>query len=128
MRLRINGGWFVPVDPALSTEKASLFWLYQFLPLIIPLEPAPARLGVRHRTVPWAVFSAARRYLDTEGCHLIWIERGITHRFWLDEEPVAGRQYSAALVPDDMGSVRPGLSCASATPFLVALIPVPIAP
>jgi hypothetical protein len=52
------------------------------------------------------VFENARRYLDAEGCHLIWTERGITHRFWLDETPIVGRHYSAALVPDDMGSVR----------------------
>ena len=106
VRSRINGGWFVPVDPTLPSEKASLFWLYQFLPLIIPLELAPARLGASQHTVPWSVFEAARRSLDAEGCYLIWIERGITHRFWLDKEPAAGRHYSAALVPDDMGSVR----------------------
>lgn len=106
VRSRINGGWFVPVDPTLPTTEALLFWRHDALPSVILLEPISHGLYVTGTIIHWQAFETEHRLADRDGWHVLITRRGVTHRLWFRTPPEEGRCYFAALPADPFGPSR----------------------
>jgi hypothetical protein len=91
-------------DPAGSSQDQAIFWAPEVLPTIIPIvRSAAASSG---NVVSLAELSAGEIRQASDGWHVLLRIRGIEHRLWLREPPVADSAYAAELPFDEDFEIR----------------------
>jgi hypothetical protein len=91
-------------DPAGSSQDQAIFWAPEVLPAIVPI--------VRSTAVPdgnglsLAEISAGEIRQASDGWHVLLRIRGLEHRLWLKEPPVAEQAYAAELPFDEDFEIR----------------------
>jgi hypothetical protein len=91
-------------DPAGSSQDQAIFWAPEVLPTIIPIVRSAA--ASRGNVLSLTEMSVGEFREASDGWHLLLRIRGVEHRLWLGEPPVAGSPYAAELPFDDDFEIR----------------------
>ena len=86
-------------DPAGSSQDQAIFWAPEVLPTIIPIVRSTA--ASNGNALSLAEMSAGEIRQASDGWHVLLRIRGIEHRLWLREPPVADSAYAAELPLDE---------------------------
>lgn len=94
------GGWFFAADPDRSFLEQTIFWAPEALPTIVPVRPT---LAVGSHTYVGLVLSElteSQLQHAPDGWHAVLHLRGVEHRIWFKEAPLAAGAYVVELPLD----------------------------
>jgi hypothetical protein len=91
-------------DPAGSSQDQAIFWAPEVLPTIVPIVRSTAASS--GNVFGLAAMSAGEIRQASDGWHVLLRIRGLEHRLWLKERPVAESAYAAELPFDQDFEIR----------------------
>jgi hypothetical protein len=91
-------------DPAGSSQDQAIFWAPEVLPTIIPIVRSAS--DSNGTVLSLSEISAGEIRHASDGWHILLRIRGVEHRLWLRELPVADSAYAAELPFDDDFEMR----------------------
>jgi len=91
-------------DPAGSSQDQAIFWAPEVLPTIIPIVRSAS--DSNGNVLNLAEMSAGEIRQASDGWHVLLRIRGLEHRLWLKEPPVADWAYAAELPFDEDFEIR----------------------
>ena len=91
-------------DPAGSSQEQAVFWAPEVLPTIIPIVRSAS--DSKGNALSLAEMSAGEIRQASDGWHILLRIRGLEHRLWLREPPVAEQAYAAELPFDENFEIR----------------------
>lgn len=91
-------------DPAGSSQDQAIFWAPEVLPTIIPIVQSGAEPNGNGLSL--AEMSAGEIRQASDGWHVLLRIRGLEHRLWLREPPIASSPYAAELLFDEDFQIR----------------------
>jgi hypothetical protein len=91
-------------DPAGSSQDQTIFWAPEVLPTIVPIIRSTA--APSGNVLSLVELSAGEIRQASDGWHVLLHVRGVEHRLWLKEPPVAGSAYAAELALDSDFEIR----------------------
>jgi hypothetical protein len=91
-------------DPAGSSQDQAIFWAPEVLPTIIPIVRSASDSS--GNVLSLAEMSAGEIRQAFDGWHVLLRIRGLEHRLWLKEPPVADSAYAAELPFDEGFEIR----------------------